>query len=77
MNVEGLPEQPLPPVDGSPLTFTIVAQDNGKVVIGFSRELSIMQIDAQHAIQLAEYIIKHAKDAAKAAGITLVFEEKT
>lgn len=78
MNVDHLPEQPTPAEpDNSPLSFTIAAQDNGNVMIGFSRNLNVMSIGAQNAVRLAEYIIARAKDAAKAAGITLVFEEKT
>jgi hypothetical protein len=79
MNVDHLPEQPKPAEapDNSPLSFTIAAQDNGNVMIGFSRNLNVMSIGAQNAVRLAEYIIARAKDAAKAAGITLVFEEKT
>jgi hypothetical protein len=78
MNVDNLPEQPKPAdaVDSSPLTFTIKAQDNGQVMIGFDRNVALIQLGAQNAVQLAEYIIARAKDAANHAGITLVFEAK-
>lgn len=77
MNVDNLPEQPKPAeAPDSPLTFTISAQNNGNVMIGFNRNVAVMQLGAQNAVQLGEYIIARAKDAAKAARITLVFEAK-
>jgi hypothetical protein len=78
MSVDNLTEQPKPAEapDSSPLSFTIAAQTNGNVMIGFSRNIAVMQLGAQSAVQLSEYIIARAKDAASAAGITLVFEAK-